>query len=102
MTSKFRRCFAAAGLALLTLASQPVLADGWRHHGHGYYQNSSAWVPFALGAVVGSVALGAMMQPQPVYVQPAYPPPPVYVRPRVVMPPPAYIAPPPPPVYYSY
>jgi hypothetical protein len=61
-------------------------------------------VPFALGAVVGGVAVGAMMQPQPVYAQPIYTPvPPVYMRPRVVVPPPVYVVPaPPPPVYYTY
>lgn len=104
MTSKFSKGFAVAGLVLVTLVSQPVLADSWHHHGRGHYQGSSGWAPFALGAVVGGVALSAMIQPQPIYVQPAYAysQPPMYVRPRVVMPPPAYVVPPPPPVYYSY
>lgn len=94
---------AAAGIGLALLASQPALADGdWRHpHGHGYYQRGgNAWVPFALGAVIGGVTVGAMMQPQPVYVRPAYPPPPWYARPRVIMPPPVVYAVPPPQVIY--
>jgi len=103
MTTKLKKTLAVAGLALISLASQPVLADGWRHHGRGHY-SGGGWVPFALGAVVGGVAISAMMQPQPVYLQPApvYGPPPVYVRPRVIVPPPGYIVPLPPPVYYSY
>ena len=97
------RACAAAGLALVLLGSQPAFADrGWGHP-HGGYQRS--WVPFALGAVVGGVAIGAMMQPQPVYAQPIYSPtlPPGYMPPRVVVPAPVYVVPsPPPPVYYSY
>lgn len=102
MTSKFRKGLAVAGLALVALASQPALADGWHHYGGEHYHGGRGWVPFAVGAVLGGVAVGAMMQPpQPVYVQPAYPQP-IYMRPRVMMPPPAYIVPAPPPVYYGY
>lgn len=97
------RACAAAGLALALLGSQPALADrGWGHPHGGYHRS---WVPFALGAVVGGVAIGAMMQPQPVYAQPIYAPapPPGYMQPRVVVPAPVYVVPsPPPPVYYSY
>lgn len=97
---------AAAGVTLALLASQSAMADGgWRHrhgHGHGYYQGGHAWAPFALGAVIGGVAVGAMMQPQPVYVQPAYPPPPWYGRPRVVVQSPVvYTVPPPRVIYYD-
>ncbi len=103
MKMTLKKSFAVAGLALITLASQPVLADGWRHHGRGHY-SGSGWVPFALGAVVGGVAMSAMLQPQPVYIQPnpIYGPPPVYVRPRVIVPPAGYVVPLPPAVYYSY
>lgn len=102
MTTKFKKCLAGVGIALVALSSQSALADGWRHHGRGYASGGSAWVPFALGAVVGGVAIGAMLQPQPIVVQPAYAPPPAYVRPRVIVPPPGYVLMPPPPVYYSY
>lgn len=98
---KLRKGLAAAWLVLFTLTSQPVLADGWRHHGRGHGSGGSAWVPFALGAVVGGVALGAMLQPQPIVMQPAYAQPPVYVRPRVILPP-GYVVIQPPPVVYSY
>lgn len=103
MKQSLKKLVATAGIGLAVLASQPVFADGgWGHHhyGGGY---GRGWVPFALGAVVGGVAVGAMMQPQPVYAQPMYAPPPVYMRPRVVVPAPFYVVPsPPPPVYYSY
>lgn len=102
MTSRLRQGLAVAGLVLFALASQPALADGWRHHGYGHSPSGSSWVPFALGAVVGGVALGAMLQPQPIVVQPMYPQPPVYGRPRVIVPPPGYVLMQPPPVYYSY
>ncbi|MEN9879506.1 MAG: hypothetical protein RIQ55_152 [Pseudomonadota bacterium] len=102
MTSGLRKGLAVAALALFALASQPALADGWRHHGYGRFPGANAWVPFALGAVVGGVALGAMLQPQPIVVQPVYAQPPVYGRPRVIVPPPGYMLMQPPPVYYSY
>lgn len=101
MTLKFKQILAGAGLVFLALASQPVLADGWHHHGYGGYRGGG-WVPFAIGAVVGGIAVSAMTPPQPVYVQPAYAQPPVYVRPRVMAPPPVIVVPQPPPVYYSY
>lgn len=103
MKCHLKTCCAVAAVALTAMVSQPVLADGgWGHHHGGGY--GRGWAPFALGAVIGGVAIGAMMQPQPVYAQPVYgPPPPVYLRPRVVMPPPVYVVPaPPPPVFYSY
>ena len=103
MTLKCRTYLAILGLAVTTLASQPVWADGGHHRGHYGYRQPGNWIPFALGAVVGGVAIGAMMQPQPVMAPPAYyPPQPVYVRPRVIMPAPVYSMPMPPPVYYSY
>ena len=104
MKISIKKLFAAAGIMLVALSSQPVMADGWGHHrGHGghYRGGGNGWVPFALGAVVGGVAVGAMMQPQPVYIQPAYPPPPPwYARPRVIMAPPVVYAVPPPRVIY--
>ena len=101
MKATLKKICAVTGVVVAALASQPVLADGgWGHHHGGY---GRGWAPFALGAVVGGVAVGAMMQPQPVYAQPVYAPPPVYMRPRVVVPPPVYmVPPPPPPVYYTY
>ncbi|MBU3656409.1 MAG: hypothetical protein FGM35_00060 [Rhodocyclaceae bacterium] len=104
MKLKIKTGLTVSGLALFALVSQPVLADGgWHHRGHRSYHHSGNWVPFALGAVVGGVAIGAMLQPQPVVVQPPYyPPPPVYVRPRVVVPAPVYPVPMSPTVYYTY
>jgi len=101
---RMKSLFAAAGITLVALTSQPVLAEGWGHHrgnaGH-YRGGGNGWVPFALGAVVGGVAVGAMMQPQPVYVQPTYPPPPPwYARPRMIVSPPVVYAVPPPRVIY--
>ena len=101
MKQRMKQLCAIVGLSVAALASQPVLADGWGHHRHGGY-GRGGWVPFALGAVVGGVAIGAMMQPQPVYAQPVYGPPPVYMRPRVVVPPPVYVVPQPAPGYYYY
>jgi len=100
MKQRMKQLCAIVGIAVAALASQPVLADGWGHHRYGGY-GRSGWVPFALGAVVGGVAVGAMMQPQPVYAQPVYGPPPVYMRPRVVVPP-VYVVPSPAPGYYYY
>lgn len=104
MTLTLRTALVTFGLALVTLAGQPVLADGgWHHRGHHGYRQPGNWLPFALGAVVGGVAVGAMMQPQPVMAPPAYyPPPPVFIRPRVFVPAPVYGVPMPPPVYYTY
>lgn len=100
-----KRC-AVTGMvvALAIIASQPVMADGgWGRH-HGGQGHGRGWVPFALGAVVGGVAIGAIMSPPaPVVVQPVYPPPPAYyARPRM-MPQPIYVVPAPQPqVYYTY
>lgn len=103
MTRKFGISLAAMGVALVSLTSQPVLADGgWHHRGHHGYRQGSSWVPFALGAVVGGVAIGAMLQPAPVAPPAYYPPPPLVVRPPVILPAPAYGVPMPPPVYYTY
>jgi len=104
MTLKLRTGLAAVALTLVTLASQPVLADGgWHHRGHHGYRQPGNWLPFALGAVVGGVAIGDLPPPPPVVAPPAYyPPPPVVVRPHAVMPAPVYAVPMPPPVYYTY
>lgn len=103
MQQRMKQLCAIVGISVAALASQPALADGWGHHryqGGGY---SRGWVPFALGAVVGGVAVGAMMQPQPVYAQPVYaPPPPRVIVPRPYYAPPVYVVPSPPPVYYGY
>ncbi len=102
MRQRMKQLCAIVGISVAALASQPVWADGWghRHHGGGH---SRGWVPFALGAVVGGVAIGAMMQPQPVYAQPVYaPPPPRVVVPRPYYAPPVYVVPSPAPGYYYY
>ncbi len=99
MASKWSKGLAVASLIVLTLAHQPVLADGWRHHGRGHATSGAPWVPFALGAVVGGMAISATLQPQPIIVQPAYSQLPVYVRPRVIVPPPGYVLIQPPPMY---
>lgn len=103
MKQSLKKMVAVVGIGLTALACQPVLADGgWGHHRGGYgYGRGGGWVPFALGAVVGGVAVGAMMQPQPVYAQPVYvqPPPRVYM-PRPYYAPPVYVMPAPLPGYY--
>lgn len=91
---------ALIAITLTAAVAQPAMADG-----HGFHRGhrGNGWVPFALGAVVGGVAVGAMLQPQPVYAQPAYMPPP---PPRLVVqrpyygPPPVYVVPAPQPGYY--
>lgn len=72
-------------VVVMAVAAQSVLADGRGHHHGG---RGSGWLPFAAGAVIGGIAIGAMMQPQPVYAQPVYVMPP---QPRVVMPRPYYV-----------
>jgi len=77
--------------AFIAAVAQPAMAYGHGHHYGG--RGNGGWLPFAAGAVIGGIAIGAMMQPQPVYAQPVYVPPP---PPRVVMPRPYYV---PAPVY---
>lgn len=104
MRRSIKKFFALSGMAMVVMVSQPVWADGgWGRH-HGGHGSGRSWVPFALGAVVGGVAVGAMMQPAPVVAQPVYPPPPpgYYYGPPRMMPPPVYMVPPPPPVVYGY
>ena len=102
MKQRMKQLCAIVGISVAALASQPVLADGgWGHHHGGGY--GRGWVPFALGAVVGGVAVGAMMQPQPVYAQPVYaPPPPRVIVTRPYYAPPVYVVPSPAPGYYYY
>lgn len=85
-----KRSLVLLAVALTTAFAQPVLADGRGHH-HGGHHNG--WLPFAAGAVLGSVVVGSLIQPQPVYTQPVYVAPP---QPRVIVTRPYYA---PAPVY---
>lgn len=105
MKQNIKTLCAVTGIVMAAVASQPAMADGgWGRH-HGGHGHSRGWVPFALGAVVGGIAIGAMMSPPvPVVAQPVYPVPPpgYYGRPRM-MPQPIYVVPAPAPqVYYTY
>lgn len=86
--------------AFIAAVAQPAMAYGHHYGGRGY---GGGWLPFAAGAVIGGIAIGAMMQPQPVYAQPVYVAPP---QPRVVVlrpyyvPAPVYAVPAPQPGYY--
>ena len=87
-------------VALVAAVAQPALADGYGHH---YGGRGHGWLPFAAGAVIGGIAIGAMMQPQPVYAQPVYvapPPPRVMMQRPYYVPAPVYAVPAPPPGYY--
>lgn len=104
MTLSFKKALAGTSLVLLALSSQSALADGWHHgYGHSYRHGGPGWVPFAIGAVVGGIAVNAMMQPQPVILAPQYyRPAPIVIQPRAVMPAQGYGVPVPPPIYHSY
>ena len=88
-------------VAVTAAVAQPALADG--HGFHRWGRGGNGWVPFAAGAVIGGIAVGAMMQPQPVYAQPVYmgpPPPRLVVQRPYYGPPPVYVIPAPNPGYY--
>ena len=95
-----KKAFVLLSVALVAAVAQPAMADG--HGFHRWGRGGNGWIPFAAGAVIGGVAVGAMMQPQPVYVQPTYmgPPPRIVVQRPYYGPPPLYVVPAPQPGYY--
>jgi hypothetical protein len=81
----------AVGISATTAA-----ADPWHHHryydrDHRYYDRGSDVGPAIVGGAILGLAVGSMLQSEPVY------PAPVYVEPA-----PVYVEPPPPPPAYAY
>ena len=94
-----KKSLVLVAIAVATAVAQPALADGRGHYRGG---RGNGWLPFAAGAVLGSVVVGSLLQPQPVYAQPVYVAPP---SPRIIVtrpyyaPAPVYVVPAP---YYGY
>jgi len=84
----------AVAISAVGVSMTSAGADPWHHH-HRYYDRGSDVGPALVGGAILGLAVGSMLQPEPVYPAPVYvAPAPVYVEPA-----PVYAEPPPPPVY---
>ncbi len=80
----------AVALSAVAVSATTAGADPWDHH--RYYDRGSDVGPAIVGGAILGLAVGSMLQPEPVYPAPVYvEPAPIYVEP-----------PPPPPPVYAY